>query len=306
MKEEELVDAYLSLRLFIHSLILHIQSDTPPQRVLRSAADTGQPNAACLLSSHAAQSADTCQLNAACLSSSHAARSDAHLPVTLFLHPPPAMAAELMSNYASSRHADEGAPRNGRGKITSVCLEGHALLRILKHCREAFPVTVAGTLLGLDVENGVCEVTNCFPAAFDDSDEYPVRMMKALKEINVDYNAVGWYSSTYLGSYFTKDTVEHHAAYQSEAPNSVLLVYDNVPTTQVCRIAAVCALWRACALSPTFLLSTLIPPLPSAHPPPGLPVHQGAALDRRVHGRVALADAPRLGSIHAPPAVVHF
>ena len=110
------------------------------------------------------------------------------------------------------------------------------ILKIIKHCRESFPVTVAGTLLGLDADDGVCEITHCFPIAADGGDggeqDFQVRMIKALKEVNVDSLPVGWYSSAYLGAVYSKDTVEHHAAYQAAMPNSVLLVYDTVPTAQ--------------------------------------------------------------------------
>ena len=105
------------------------------------------------------------------------------------------------------------------------------ILKILKHCRESFPATVAGTLLGIEAE-GVCEVTHSFASPASADDDHVTRMIKALRETNVDNMAVGWYSSTYLGSFYTKDNVEHQAEYQAEVPNSVLLVYDNVPTAQ--------------------------------------------------------------------------
>ena len=57
-------------------------------------------------------------------------------------------------------------------------------------------------------------------------------MMKALREVGVDNNQVGWYQSTYLGSYVTKDTVQHQFEYQEALPASVLLIYDGVRTAQ--------------------------------------------------------------------------
>lgn len=44
------------------------------------------------------------------------------------------------------------------------------VLKIIKHCRESYPVDVTGQLLGLDVD-GVLEVTNCFPFPSSDDDE---------------------------------------------------------------------------------------------------------------------------------------
>jgi hypothetical protein len=44
-------------------------------------------------------------------------------------------------------------------------------------------------------------------------------MMKALRDVKVDNNAVGWYQCTYLGSYCTKDTIAHQAGFQEAIPN---------------------------------------------------------------------------------------
>ena len=57
-------------------------------------------------------------------------------------------------------------------------------------------------------------------------------MLKALREVNVDNNVVGWYQSTYLGSYCTKDTILHQFEFQENLPNSVVLIYDSVRTAQ--------------------------------------------------------------------------
>ncbi|RUS23688.1 hypothetical protein BC938DRAFT_474765 [Jimgerdemannia flammicorona] len=54
--------------------------------------------------------------------------------------------------------------------LTSVQLDGLVVLKIIKHCREAYPTDVTGQLLGLDV-HGVLDVTNCFPFPSDDDDE---------------------------------------------------------------------------------------------------------------------------------------
>lgn len=128
---------------------------------------------------------------------------------------------------------DSSASRSGSSKrIHTVVVEGLVLLRLIKHSREHAHQTVRGNLLGLEVDNGVCEVTNCFPTCDDGSVEYNVRVMKVMKEVNVDHNVVGWYSSMFLGTYFTKENVEHHADFQAAMPDSVLLMYDNVPSAQ--------------------------------------------------------------------------
>ncbi|MCL7032414.1 hypothetical protein MKW94_020103, partial [Papaver nudicaule] len=76
-----------------------------------------------------------------------------------------------------------------------VQIEGLAVLKIIKHCKESSPALVTGQLLGLDV-GSVLEVTNCFP--------FPLEMMRCLREVNVDNNTVGWYQSTLLGSFQTR------------------------------------------------------------------------------------------------------
>ena len=130
------------------------------------------------------------------------------------------------------------APRSGSGKrIHTVVVDGLVLLRLIKHSREYASeqshqtVSRDGTLLGLEVD-GVLEVTNCFPSNEDGSVEYSTAVMNVLKEINVDNHVAGWYSSMYLGKYFTKENVEHHAFYQETHPDSILLMYDNVSSAQ--------------------------------------------------------------------------
>jgi len=48
-----------------------------------------------------------------------------------------------------------------------------------------------------------------------------------LREVYVDNNCVGWYQSTYLGSYSTSALLENQLSYQTElSPNAVVLLYD--------------------------------------------------------------------------------
>ena len=46
--------------------------------------------------------------------------------------------------------------------LRAVEIDGHAALRILKHCQDCAPALVTGQLLGLDVGQTL-EVTDCFP-----------------------------------------------------------------------------------------------------------------------------------------------
>lgn len=45
--------------------------------------------------------------------------------------------------------------------LRSVQLDGHVVLKIIKHCRESYPTLVTGQLLGLDIGQTL-EVTDCY------------------------------------------------------------------------------------------------------------------------------------------------
>mmetsp|Transcript_3233 Transcript_3233/g.4727 ORF Transcript_3233/g.4727 Transcript_3233/m.4727 type:complete len:338 (-) Transcript_3233:220-1233(-) len=130
--------------------------------------------------------------------------------------------------------------------IQEVQIDGLAVLKMVKHCSEALPQMVAGSLLGLD-QRGVLEVTHAFPCPspkstiddagntveVDDVDgqEYQMEMMKMLREVNVDNNCVGWYQSMYLGSFCTSTLIENQFSYQENlSDNSVVILYDPIQT----------------------------------------------------------------------------
>ncbi|KAL5703115.1 zeta-carotene isomerase [Ranunculus cassubicifolius] len=114
-----------------------------------------------------------------------------------------------------------------------VEMEGLAILKIIKHCKEFSPALVTGQLLGLDV-GSVLEVTNCFPFPTRDDDEeleadganYQLEMMRCLREVNVDNNTVGWYQSTLLGSFQTVELIETFMNYQENIKRCVCIIYD--------------------------------------------------------------------------------
>jgi translation initiation factor 3 subunit H len=133
--------------------------------------------------------------------------------------------------------------------VTEVHIDGLALLKLVKHCRDSLPRMVAGSLLGLD-QGSILEVTHCFPfpAPSDrdeyvepsdlgngnediDGEEYQMEMMKMLREVNVDNNCVGWYKSIYLGSFCQTPLVETQFSYQENlSDNCVVLLYDPIET----------------------------------------------------------------------------
>jgi len=136
-----------------------------------------------------------------------------------------------------------------RQRVSEVRIDGLALLKLVKHCRDALPKMVAGSLLGLD-QGSILEVTHCFPfpsprdkdeygeggdpenTANDmDGEEYQMEMMKMLREVNVDNNCVGWYKSIYVGSFCQTPLVETQFSYQENlSDNCVVLLYDPVET----------------------------------------------------------------------------
>ena len=61
--------------------------------------------------------------------------------------------------------------------------------------------------------------------------QYQIEMMKKLREVHVDHLHVGWYQSTYLGSFINKNFVEAQYAYQNSIEESVVLVYGMIEIT---------------------------------------------------------------------------
>ncbi|KAG5185831.1 eukaryotic initiation factor 3H1 subunit [Tribonema minus] len=140
--------------------------------------------------------------------------------------------------------------------IKEVHMDGLAVLKIIKHCTEALPGMVAGSLLGLD-QSATLEVTHSFPlpSAKKEADtggeggvglarpadelsnlsgqDYQMEMMKMLREVNVDNNCVGWYQSMYLGSFCTQTLVDNQYTYQENlSDNAVVVLYDPVQTAR--------------------------------------------------------------------------
>jgi translation initiation factor 3 subunit H len=141
--------------------------------------------------------------------------------------------------------------------IHAVHVDGLAVLKIVKHCQESLPNLVAGTLLGLDINNGVLEITHAFPNPEPtkatpttdnengeptqqvDGVDYSLEMLKMLREVNVDNNCVGFYQSISLGTFNTAKLVEEQFAYQADSDSAgsslqvaVLILFDPIQTTR--------------------------------------------------------------------------
>ncbi|KAI9819009.1 MAG: hypothetical protein M1826_001224 [Phylliscum demangeonii] len=146
------------------------------------------------------------------------------------------------------------------------------VMKIIKHCSQTFPTTATGSIVGLDV-HGVLQVTNSFPfphvelANSDSHHElttashlaaaapraksntvYQNEMIKYLREVNVDGNNVGWYTSAHMGNFVNPHMIENQYFYQKELnERTVALVHD------VSRSAQGSLSLRAFRLSPAFM-----------------------------------------------------
>jgi translation initiation factor 3 subunit H len=124
-------------------------------------------------------------------------------------------------------------------------------MKVIKHCASRFPTVATGSLVGMDKE-GTLEVTNTFPfpiidlppeSQFDNQPQhfnaaasaprakantaYQQEMMRMLREVNVDANNVGWYTSANLGNFVNANFIENQCYYQKEVnEKTVALVYD--------------------------------------------------------------------------------
>uniref|UniRef100_A0A4W3KEA3 Eukaryotic translation initiation factor 3 subunit H n=1 Tax=Callorhinchus milii TaxID=7868 RepID=A0A4W3KEA3_CALMI len=112
------------------------------------------------------------------------------------------------------------------------------VLKIIKHFQEEGQGSevVQGVLLGLVVDDRL-EITNCFPfpqhteedADFDEV-QYQMEMMRSLRHVNIDHLHVGWYQSTYYGSFVSRALLDSQFSYQHAIEESVVLIYDPIKT----------------------------------------------------------------------------
>lgn len=142
-------------------------------------------------------------------------------------------------------------------------------MKIVKHGSATFPTTSTGAIVGMDNE-GVLEITNSFQfptvdVANTDSHQndasalaaaaprqkaniaYQNEMIKHLKEVNVDANNVGWYTSAAMGNFVNLSFIENQFHYQKENERTIALVHD------VSRSSQGSLSLRAFKLTPTFM-----------------------------------------------------
>jgi translation initiation factor 3 subunit H len=147
-------------------------------------------------------------------------------------------------------------------------------MKIIKHSSQSYPTVSTGSIVGMDV-SGTLEITNSFPfptieSPADSGDNrshaadiaqlaaaapraksnlvYQADMIRMLREVNVDSQNVGWYTSTNMGNFVNSNTIENQFFYQKELnERTVALVHD------VSRSAHGALSLRAFRLSPQFM-----------------------------------------------------
>lgn len=123
-------------------------------------------------------------------------------------------------------------------------------MKIVRHATSTFPTVATGAIVGLD-QNSQLEITNTFPFPTpdtahvdstnhrDDSSSlaaaapraksnlvYQTEMIRHLKEVNVDANGVGFYTSATMGNFVNLNFIENQYHYQKENEKNVALVHD--------------------------------------------------------------------------------
>lgn len=143
--------------------------------------------------------------------------------------------------------------------LREVQVEALVVMRIVKHSTTAFPTTATGCLVGMDIGSQL-QVTNCFPypaavpEASTQQDQYyrdntndlaqqapraksnvayQNEMIKYLREVNVDAQAVGWYMSCSMGGFVNNNFIENQSFFQRATDEkTVALVFDVSKSSQ--------------------------------------------------------------------------
>ncbi|KAK2594145.1 Eukaryotic translation initiation factor 3 subunit H [Conoideocrella luteorostrata] len=139
--------------------------------------------------------------------------------------------------------------------VQAVQVEALVIMKIAKHCSSTFPTIATGSIVGMD-QNGVVEVTNTFhfptvdTAATEGGHQndtsaiaaaaprqkanisYQNEMIRCLKEVNVDANNVGWYTSATMGNFVNMGFIENQYHYQKDNDRAVAIVYDTSKSSQ--------------------------------------------------------------------------
>ena len=145
-------------------------------------------------------------------------------------------------------------------------------MKIIKHCSQTFPTQATGFLVGMD-KNATLEVTNAFPFptieapptdGYHDRDTpanlassapiaksnitYQTEMIRKLREVNVDANNTGWYTSTNLGHFIHSTFIANQYHYQKEINERTVAIVHDISRSSQGSLSL-----RAFRLSPSFM-----------------------------------------------------
>lgn len=143
-------------------------------------------------------------------------------------------------------------------------------MKIIKHCSQRFPTTATGALVGMDV-NGTLEITNTFPLPIIEIPQeahyegqhintaaaaprakantgYQAEMIRMLREVNIDAQSVGWYTSANMGNFCNSNFVENQYYYQKDLNERTVALVNDVSRSSQGALSL-----RAFRLSPQFM-----------------------------------------------------
>jgi len=144
-------------------------------------------------------------------------------------------------------------------KVVKVQIDSVVIMKLVKHVDSEFYSGMSdvageacqGILTGLIVpEDQRLEITNCFPAprpellvdsddpaqiiaqSYEEKQSEIMDMLRRFRQMNIDYELVGFYQAHLFGACYTQDMLESLAEYQANLSEAVVLVYDPVSTRQ--------------------------------------------------------------------------
>lgn len=143
-------------------------------------------------------------------------------------------------------------------------------MKIIKHCSQRFPTTATGSLVGMDV-NGTLEITNTFPFPIIElppeahyegqhinaaaaaprakaNAGYQAEMIRMLREVNIDAQSVGWYTSANMGNFCNINFIENQYYYQRDLNERTVALINDVSRSSQGALSL-----RAFRLSPRFM-----------------------------------------------------
>ena len=115
-------------------------------------------------------------------------------------------------------------------------------MKIAKHSQENMPELISGFLVGIDDEDSL-NISNCFPYPHGigtEEQKFQISVLDHCKSVNFDAYNVGWYQSTYLGSYINETLIRNQYSYQTNPKSTnmcVALIYDQMKTVRTGSLA---------------------------------------------------------------------